>query len=97
MWYTIEERISLNTPGQLDGTLMLFVNDVLYIELHDVNFREEANIKVCSAFLWHFFCEIVCYLLSFSFMDCIIIPFMVATIHRGSQMTSRQHILKILK
>lgn len=44
-WYTIEERVKLNTPGQLDGSLFLFVNNELKIELHDLNFREVPDIQ----------------------------------------------------
>merc|ERR1719394_134038 len=45
-WYTIEERVKLNTPGQLDGSLFLFVNNALKIELHDLNYREVPDIQI---------------------------------------------------
>ena len=36
----------LNTPGKLDGSLYLFINNKLEIELHDLNFREREGINI---------------------------------------------------
>ena len=39
-WMTFEERVKLNTPGELDGKFMLFVDGNLVIDLDDVNYRQ---------------------------------------------------------
>ncbi|MFY0606474.1 MAG: T9SS type A sorting domain-containing protein [Cyclobacteriaceae bacterium] len=38
-WYTIRQYIKLNTPGQNDGTLRMYVNDELLFEKEDFQYR----------------------------------------------------------
>ena len=54
-WQTIEERVKLNTPGQLDGKFMLFVDGELVIDLDDLNYREVDSIKLMGMHFNTFF------------------------------------------
>ena len=45
-WHQIEQRVKLNTPGQLDGVFRLFNNGQLVLELTDLNYREVGDIKI---------------------------------------------------
>ena len=54
-WQTIEERIKLNTPGQLDGKFLLFVDGNLVIDLDDVNYREDGAVQIIGMMFSTFF------------------------------------------
>ena len=54
-WQTIEERVKLNTPGQLDGKFMLFIDGALVIDLDDVNYRQVDSIKLMGMHFNTFF------------------------------------------
>ena len=46
-WYKLEQRLMLNTAGNLDGKIKILVNDELVVNLEDVNFREgKENRKI---------------------------------------------------
>lgn len=45
-WQKIEQRVKLNDPGELNGVFMLFVDDVLVIDLADLNYRQEDSIHI---------------------------------------------------
>ena len=38
-WYLVEQRVRLNTPGQSDGIMQLWINEKLVVERTDLNFR----------------------------------------------------------
>ena len=45
-WVAIEQEIALNTPGQSDGILRLWVNGELQIEMLDVLWRKDARLTL---------------------------------------------------
>ena len=38
-WYLVEQRVRLNTPGQNDGIMQLWIDEKLVVERTDINFR----------------------------------------------------------
>ena len=38
-WYLVEQRVRLNTPGQSDGIMQLWIDEKLVVERTDINFR----------------------------------------------------------
>ena len=47
--------MKLNTPGQLDGEFLLFVDGNLVIDLADLNYREDASIQIMGMMFSTFF------------------------------------------
>lgn len=50
-WYTITQTIRLNTPGESDGKIWMYVNDELVYTKNDALFREvgKENVKINAA------------------------------------------------
>lgn len=45
-WYCVEQYVSLNTPGERDGVLKLWVDGTPAYEKTDVRFRDTADLKI---------------------------------------------------
>jgi hypothetical protein len=45
-WYSIEQQVRLNTPGESDGILRGWVDGELAFEKTDVRFRSVATLKI---------------------------------------------------
>ncbi len=45
-WLDIEQEVVLNTPGQSDGVLRLWVDGVLRIERTDIEWRRDESLKI---------------------------------------------------
>ena len=48
-WYTIDEYVTMNTPGQHDGVLRSFVDGVKVFEKTDFNFRNVSTLHAGNA------------------------------------------------
>ena len=55
IWYKLEQEVKLNTPGQADGELRLWVNDTLVIEQNQVVFRTVDALQIDGIFFSTFF------------------------------------------
>lgn len=47
-WYSIEQYVKLNTPGQNDGIIRGWVNEELAFERTDIRFRDVGTLKIFS-------------------------------------------------
>jgi hypothetical protein len=47
-WVNIEQEIRLNTPGQADGTLAIWIDGVLQIEMNKVAFRKQGTVRLAG-------------------------------------------------
>jgi hypothetical protein len=45
-WYCIEQHLRLNTPGQKDGVLKVWVDGELAFERTDIRFRSVPDLKI---------------------------------------------------
>tara|TARA_R110002049_G_scaffold240172_2_gene413545 strand:- start:3495 stop:4439 length:945 start_codon:yes stop_codon:yes gene_type:complete len=52
-WYTIKQYIKLNTPGERDGLLKMYVNGELKLDRNDILYRNtgKSNVKINAAIL----------------------------------------------
>jgi hypothetical protein len=50
-WYAIEQFVQLNTPGQSDGVLRVWIDGALAFSKKDIRFRDSAALKVESVWL----------------------------------------------
>lgn len=54
-WHTIRHYIKMNTPGQKDGILQAWVDDVPYLSLSNVRLRDDASYGVDTALITTYF------------------------------------------
>ena len=47
-WVNIEQEIRLNTPGQANGTLAIWIDGVLRVEMNDVAFRKQSTVRLAG-------------------------------------------------
>ncbi|MFC4542240.1 polysaccharide lyase [Halosolutus amylolyticus] len=47
-WYQIDQRVELNTPGENDGVLQLWIDEELYIDENSFRFRDTSDLKIES-------------------------------------------------
>jgi hypothetical protein len=45
-WVDIAQEIKLNTPGQANGTLAIWIDGVLRIEMNDLSFRTQDTVRL---------------------------------------------------
>lgn len=45
-WYCIEQRVKMNTPGQRNGIVQAWVDDMLALDKQDVNLRTQPGIRI---------------------------------------------------
>jgi nitrous oxidase accessory protein NosD len=55
VWYTIQQRIKLNTPGVRDGILQIWLDGRLVLAQNDIQFRNIPDLKVDRFFFSTFF------------------------------------------
>jgi parallel beta-helix repeat protein len=55
VWYTIRQRVRLNTPGVRDGILQIWLDGRLVLSQSDLQFRNTADLKVDRFFFSTFF------------------------------------------
>ena len=55
VWYQITQRIVMNTPGQADGVLQIWLDDFLVLDQTDLRFRSVADLKIDQLFFSTFF------------------------------------------
>ena len=47
-WVNIEQEVRLNTPGQSNGTLAIWIDGVLRIEMNDVTLRTQDTVRIAG-------------------------------------------------
>jgi hypothetical protein len=55
VWYTITQRIVMNTPGKADGLVEGFVNGKLCAVLKGLRFRDISTLQIDRVFFANFF------------------------------------------
>lgn len=45
-WVLIEQEVRLNTPGRADGMVAIWIDGELHAELHNVAFRNHAQVRI---------------------------------------------------
>lgn len=53
-WVCLELSMHLNTPGQADGSMSFWVNDVLALDQHGMNWRNVPELQLNKAWLQHY-------------------------------------------
>ncbi|MFK7769371.1 MAG: polysaccharide lyase [Mariniblastus sp.] len=54
-WYEITQRIRMNTPGQFNGVIQIWVDDQLVVDKQDVRFRNVASLGIDQVYFSTFF------------------------------------------
>lgn len=54
-WYTIRQRVVMNTPGQRDGILQLWLDGRLVLSQDNLQYRNTADLKIDRLFFSTFF------------------------------------------
>jgi hypothetical protein len=47
-WVNVEQEVRLNTPGQSNGTLAIWIDGVLRVEMHNIAFRKQDNVRIAG-------------------------------------------------
>lgn len=55
VWYSIRQRVKLNTPGQRNGILQIWLDGRMVLDQRDIQFRNTANLKIDRLFFSTFF------------------------------------------
>jgi hypothetical protein len=50
-WYSVEQQVKMNTPGQADGVLRAWIDGRLVLERTDLHFRDVPELKVESVWM----------------------------------------------
>ncbi len=55
VWYTLRQRVRMNTPGVRDGILQIWLDGRLVLDQNNIQFRNTANLKIDRLFFSTFF------------------------------------------
>jgi len=54
-WYTITERVRMNTPGQRDGILQIWLNGELVLDRQDIRYRDVSQLAIDGMYFSTFY------------------------------------------
>ena len=54
-WYQIKQHVRMNTPGEADGILQIWLDGVLVLDQNNLRFRSIADLKIDQMFFSTFF------------------------------------------